>query len=107
MPHRIDEYIENRLAECTGVLSSFFDSGDKEGMDFEWLVTTVLNSPNRSVKGIDLPNKYRHVPSVADHLKRHHALLYHTPTQSYRFYSRCMEAAAVAWQQNSPKRKQS
>jgi hypothetical protein len=106
MPHRIDEYIENRLAECTGVLSSFFDSGDKEGMDFEWLVTTVLNSPNRSVKGIDLPNKYRHVPSVAVHLQRHHALLYHTPTQAYRFYSMCMEAASVAWQQTFPNRKQ-
>ena len=65
-------------------------------MDFEVLVNLILDSPTRSVKVTSLPKSLvGKISRVAIILKENQALLYHFPTQLYRFYSKCMETVAI------------
>jgi energy-coupling factor transporter ATP-binding protein EcfA2 len=100
----ITENIESRIKECKVVLKGLFVAGDSVNMNFEMLVKEILNSPTKSIEVESLQKSpLQIVKNVAIVLKDHHALLYHFPTQTFRFYSKCMEQAAIVWQESLKK----
>jgi hypothetical protein len=69
------------------------------GEEFESLAREILASPTLSVKVSSLSRKtlFPIVDQVAIVLKKYHAMLFHSPSQSYRFSSKCIVNAAVDW----------
>ena len=56
----------------------------------------MLNSTDKSITSVDLPagNGLSVPRDAASVFEIYHAMLYHIPTQTYRFYSKCYELAA-------------
>ena len=96
----IEPYIQSRIKECRTMLRGFFNMGTAWGEDFKILIKEILHSPTLSVDAESLLG-FGNVEDVAVILKKYHALLFHFPSQSYRFYSKCMERAAETWEASS------
>jgi energy-coupling factor transporter ATP-binding protein EcfA2 len=93
----IDSYISNKISECESTLSALFEyDGKPSGADFMEAARLILKSPTKSVKSASLKNNGLRSPrNAAIVLKqKDHGLLFHIPSQSYRFYSKCHETAA-------------
>ncbi len=93
----IETYLEEKIDDCETTLKSLFGhEGKPSGANFEEVARSILKSPTKSVKMVSLDYKNGLVspPNAATVLKNFHGLLYHIPSKSYRFYSRCHETAA-------------
>jgi energy-coupling factor transporter ATP-binding protein EcfA2 len=96
----LDDYLTTQISHCDTILRELFVAGDRIGMDFKTLVKEILSSKHKSVKLSSLPESELQIAkNVAVIIKEHHALMFHYPTDSYRFYSKCMENAAADWNQ--------
>jgi len=88
LDERVDKFIVAELAQADDVLRRLFaQSASPSGAEFRRLVETLLQSPELAVSPKQLSGDLA-VPDVATKvLKRYHALLFHHPSRTYRFYS--------------------
>jgi hypothetical protein len=80
-------------------MALFASRESPSGLEFEYLARIILNSTTLSVKASSLPKDtlFPIVDQVALVLKKRHAMIFHSPTESYGFASKCIANAAVAW----------
>jgi energy-coupling factor transporter ATP-binding protein EcfA2 len=85
---RVDELIDAQLEAATNLLRALFEqSASPNGAQFRQLVELLLQAPDHAVGRAQLTGDVA-LPDVATNvLKRYHALIYHIPSSSYRFYS--------------------
>lgn len=88
LDERVDKFIVAELAQADDVLRRLFaQSASPSGAEFRRLVETLLQSPELAVSPKQLSGDLA-VPDIATKvLKRYHALLFHHPSRTYRFYS--------------------
>ena len=85
-----------KILDCKSTLIGLFShEGKPSGVIFQEAARLILKSPTKSVdlelfKNTDLSSP----AGAAIVLKQFHGLLFHIPSQSYRFYSKCHETAA-------------
>jgi hypothetical protein len=83
----IDSYLDQRREGCKRELMALFASRESpSGLEFEYLARIILNSTTLSVKASSLPKDtlFPIVDQVALVLKKRHAMIFHSPTESYR-----------------------
>ncbi len=70
--------------------------GKPSGANFKEVANLILKSPSNSVKMVSLDdsNGQTDPASAATVIKIFNGPLYHIPSKSYRFYSKCHETAA-------------
>jgi hypothetical protein len=96
----IDSYLDQRREACKRELMALFASRESpSGLEFEYLARIILNSTTLSVKASSLPKDtlFPIVDQVALVLKKRHAMIFHSPIESYGFASKCIANAAVEW----------
>jgi hypothetical protein len=96
----IDGYISHRKEECERQLMALFASRESpSGQEFEYLAREILKSSTLGVKASRVPRAtlFTNVERGCVVLKAHHAMLFHSPTGTYRFASKCIANAAVEW----------
>ena len=101
-PH-IDSYLNRQFDNCDATLDSLLNfEGKPSGLpvDFKEVARLVLQSPNKSLKKvyIDDSNGLKNPPKAAIALKEFLGTrMYHILSNSYRFYSKCHENAAIRY----------
>ena len=96
-PSHIGSYLNSKVKDCETTLKSLFNfKGRPSGLDFKEVARLILLSPSKSVEMVDIDenNELVNPPLAATVLKQFHGMLYHIPSNSYRFYSKCHEIAA-------------
>jgi hypothetical protein len=88
LDERVDALISEQMTQATRVLGKLFEQeGSPSGADFQRLVETMLQEPDRAVSAETLNGDLK-IPEVATTiLRKYHALMYHVPSGTYRFYS--------------------
>jgi hypothetical protein len=94
----IEPFLDGLLADCQRVLVNlFYSKGSPSGLEFKALANLILESPTLSVHQAD-PKRMVIFPYPVDVavniLEKYHAMLFHSPTSSYRFVSQCSAIAA-------------
>lgn len=100
----IGGYVEQFKQECKVELLALFGfEGSPSGSMFEELAHMMVNSFDQSISLGNLPPRsvFTQVDKVAIILKQRHAMMYHFPTRSYRFASKCIANAAVEWSKSA------
>jgi hypothetical protein len=88
LAERVDALISEQIEHATHVLGTLFaQSASPSGAEFRSLVETMLQTPGHAVPAATLSGDLG-IPEVASKvLKDFHALMYHVPSDTYRFFS--------------------
>jgi hypothetical protein len=103
----LNAFVESVLHHARDVLNRLLNHDaskvNPSAFDMRQLVGVLLDSPNHSQLAEDFVGVLSKPNKVAPLLKEYHAVLYHHPTMSYRFYSQSyLQAAMTLRAEKSP-----
>jgi len=96
----VEQFTRERLRHAGGVISSLINVDNTipklSGPAFQKLVCMLLEDEYKDGVSLQIANEFLAAPSkAAAILKEAHALLYHMPSETYRFHSRTIRQAAL------------
>ena len=93
----VEAYIQQRISLAVGHFNGLTSPKRPVGADFARLVCALLEDPQHHVSD-DVATTFLPSPEEATkYLKAHHALLFHTPSRTWQFYSVAHLNAAKVW----------
>jgi hypothetical protein len=94
----LDTFLESMLEDAHKVLTRLTQPAaqptDPSAEEMVQLICDLLKSPSSEVKSSKSLGTLSRPGQVAELLEQHHAILYHHPTDMYRFYSPAFAMAA-------------
>lgn len=97
-----EDFVSSTIRAAEGTLTGLLHSSKAEEHPWVWLVHALLSSPNGAVEINDIPDHFRdsvlnRVQAAAEVIETHPAVLFHPPSNSFKFYSPPYRAAAEEW----------